>query len=135
MQPLQHIYDTFVVITTCKYYCQLVFDSMIVKKWNTARWNRLIETNRMVVKSCFYEICMAQNWAKRQQIGILRFFYLRLLRHFTFCSILILRHTCLVETWFYYHSIRLDETIPMGCVTFFYDHWMLRNQAKRKMVQ
>jgi hypothetical protein len=37
---------------------------VIIKKWNTAHWNRHIETNRMVVVSSFYGHWMLRNLIK-----------------------------------------------------------------------
>jgi len=47
-------------------FCTIPTDWVIRKLWNIARWNRLNETSRMVVKSYSYEIYMARNCAKRK---------------------------------------------------------------------
>ena len=46
-------------------YVLLNQQPVIVERCNTARWNRLIETNRMVVVSSFYDHWLKRYLAKR----------------------------------------------------------------------
>ena len=56
-------------------YFRLSIDPVIVERCIIARWNRLVETNRMVANSSFYDRWIARYLTKRQESAFLHLHY------------------------------------------------------------
>src|SRR5580704_2542484 len=54
---------------------RLSIDPVIVERCIIARWNRLVETNRMVANSSFYDRWIARYLTKRQESAFLHLHY------------------------------------------------------------
>ena len=90
-------------------FCRISRHPMIVERCIIARSIRLDETILMSYSASFHDHWMPRYSTKRQMAQYCK---CKRCRFLTFCG--ISRHPSIVESWNSYHSIRLDETIPMS---------------------
>ena len=118
------------IISICQNLSKLTKSQRtIVEKWIIARWNRLVETSRMVVKSCLYEIYMARKCAKHQKIGISFYvtapFYV-LHNSYGLSDQKIMKYSSLN------HLVEMSRMVVKSCS---YETYMARKYAKHQKIR